>query len=158
LPDSWSASSVHGSPQRRRFVRDGEVPVVVVRRHDGADSVTSSASKIVVTEAALAAEKVEREKAEKALAEAQTTIHDLQTRLGHAILERDEAREIAQRAEEDCRAAVVQASRPSPTSTLGGKLVAYAVAALLRKGDTGEREQIAAELREELLRSVARTI
>ena len=59
-----------------------------VDRHEGA-----SRDRIEISHA-LTAERGERETVEKALAEAQTAIRDLQTRLRHAVLERDAAREM----------------------------------------------------------------
>jgi len=96
-------------PQRHRFVRDGEVPVVVVGRRDQpADGVTSQGAapvnKLALIETALRSEQEARQRAERALTEAQATIHDLQTKLGHAFLERDESRDTAQRLEADKRA------------------------------------------------------
>ena len=98
------------SPDRhkRRFVRDGEVPVVVVRRDTGNDQgATRAAAGVVPTnrveqaEAALRAEREARERAERALSEAQALIRDLQTKLGHTGLARDEALDAARRAEAD---------------------------------------------------------
>jgi hypothetical protein len=65
------------SPQRRRFVRDGEVPVSVIRRD--------------ATRQALREQIEARERAEHLFQEAQATIHDLQTKLAHERLARDEA-------------------------------------------------------------------
>ena len=70
------------SPDRhkRRFVRDGEVPVVVVRRDQGSDPganrVTLGApptNRVEQAEAALRTERDARERAERALTEAQAT-------------------------------------------------------------------------------------
>ena len=74
---------------------NGEVPVSVVRgRRDSVASGSSSAPRVSdererLVEESLA-EKAGREHAERRLAEAQITIKALQTRLGHAELERDE--------------------------------------------------------------------
>jgi hypothetical protein len=90
---------------KRRFVSDGEVPVVVVqgRREFGnrttAPAVTSPVNRLDAAQAALAAEREAREAAERALAEAQAVIHELQTKLGHAALAREELRAAAQRAD-----------------------------------------------------------
>ena len=97
--------------QRRRFVRDGEVPVVLVGRRDQpADGVSSQGAapvnKLALVETALRSEQESRQRAERALTEAQATIHDIQTKLGHAFLERDEARDTAQRLEADKRALI----------------------------------------------------
>jgi hypothetical protein len=97
------------SPDRhkRRFVRDGEVPVVVVRRDQGGDLGGNRAAsvgapptnRVEQAEAALRAERDARERAERALSEAQGVIRDLQTKLGHAGLARDEASDTARRAD-----------------------------------------------------------
>jgi regulator of replication initiation timing len=102
-----AASSSQYSPrladrhqQTRRFVRDGEVPVVLIGRRDQAgDGTTSSASppvnRLAIAENALDAEHAARQRCERALAEAQATVHELQTKIGHADLARDEAVETA---------------------------------------------------------------
>jgi hypothetical protein len=75
---------------KRRFVADGEIPVVHGRlqrrdEHGGAQA-TPAPNRVEAAEAAARLEREAREKAERSLAEAQATIHDLQTRLGHAQL------------------------------------------------------------------------
>jgi chromosome segregation ATPase len=69
----------------RRFVRDGEVPVEVVH-HEGAGSNQLEAARQAVRTLTTA-----REQAERQLAEAQATIRDLQTKLAHERMARDEA-------------------------------------------------------------------
>ena len=59
-------------------------------------------------EATLKTEQEARRRAERALGDAQASLRDLQTRLGHATLERDEAREAARRAEADRQAAIAE--------------------------------------------------
>ena len=85
---SSTASPGASSPQRRRFVRDGEVPVSVIHRDqdDGA-----STNKLDATRQALREQIEAREQAEHLLQEAQATIRDLQTKLAHERLARDEA-------------------------------------------------------------------
>ena len=82
------ASPVASSPHRRRFVRDGEVPVSVIHRDqdDGANT-----NKLEATRQALREQIEAREQAEHLLQEAQATIRDLQTKLAHEKLARDEA-------------------------------------------------------------------
>ena len=82
------ASPGASSPQRRRFVRDGEVPVSVIHRDqdDGAGT-----NKLDATRQALREQIEAREQAEHLLQEAQATIHDLQTKMAHERLARDEA-------------------------------------------------------------------
>lgn len=99
--------------QKRRFVQDGEVPVFVVqgRRATGLHAeprLASSASpvnRLEIAENALRAEREARAGVERSLAEAQGTIHDLQTALGHAMLARDEAQNAMRRAEGERQAA-----------------------------------------------------
>jgi hypothetical protein len=82
---------------RRRFVQDGEVPVTVVRRdipdaaHPGSGQAAPTSSRLQRVEAALAAETAGRERAERALHEAQAAVQALQTKIGHNDLARNEA-------------------------------------------------------------------
>jgi hypothetical protein len=79
---------------RRRFVQDGEVPVTVVRRDApdaGGGQAGPTSSRLQRVEAALAAETTGRERAEKALHEAQATVQALQTKMGHNDLAKTEA-------------------------------------------------------------------
>lgn len=98
---------------KRRFVHDGEVPVTLVhglvsgrREHaDGNGGVRPGANaqptnRLEVAEAALAAEIATRDRAERALQEVQAMVHDLQTKLGHADLARQEAVEALRRERE----------------------------------------------------------
>jgi hypothetical protein len=94
--------------QKPRFVQDGEVPFVIVhgRRDNGLHAVdpqeamgASPTNRLEVAETALKAERNARECAERSLTEAQATIRDLQPKLGHATLARDEARADARRVE-----------------------------------------------------------
>jgi len=77
-------------PQRRRFVRDGEVPVTMVHREHGQDE-SSISSQLDVTRRTLKDQTAAREQAERTLAEAQALIRDLQTKLAHERIARDEA-------------------------------------------------------------------
>jgi hypothetical protein len=90
--------------QRRRFAQDGEVPVTVLhgRRDHPADA---PVNRLEAAETVAAAERAARELAERALAEAQATIHDLQTKLGHASLAETELQTAARR-DQDAIAAV----------------------------------------------------
>jgi hypothetical protein len=108
-PGVRAGGAFNGGLHRRRFVQDGDVPVTVVRRDPGPDvpanrvaapvSVPSS-SRLQRTEAALAAETAAREKAERALNEAYAAVRDLQTKIGHAELARNEALESLRRERE----------------------------------------------------------
>jgi hypothetical protein len=79
---------------RRRFVQDGEVPVTVVRRDTpdpGTGQTSPTSSRLQRVEAALAAETTGRERAERALHEAQAALQALQTKIGHNDLAKNEA-------------------------------------------------------------------
>jgi len=101
---------------KRRFVHDGEVPVTVVHglmsgRRDHADgngsrngNHTAPTNRLEIAEAALAAEIATRERAERAVQEAQAAAHDLRTKLGHADLARQEAVEALRREREETEA------------------------------------------------------
>jgi hypothetical protein len=84
-----------GERQKRRFVHDGEVPVVVLGGPNPAAAAngTNPTNRLAVAEAALDSERVARRRAERALSDAQTLAHDLETKIGHANLARDEALE-----------------------------------------------------------------
>ena len=85
-----STGIMQGShPQRRRFVRDGEVPVTVIHRdHRQEDS--SSINQLDAARQAIRSQATAREHAERALAEAQATIRAVQTALAHERLAKDE--------------------------------------------------------------------
>jgi hypothetical protein len=94
------ADRFSGGLHRRRFVQDGDIPVTVLRRdqpheappHRGVVAPAApSTSRLQRTEAALAAETAARERAERALHETQSVVRDLQTKIGHAELARNEA-------------------------------------------------------------------
>jgi hypothetical protein len=98
-----------GGLHRRRFVQDGDIPVTVLRRDQGyeqpvhrgvAAPVAPTTSRLQRTEAALAVETALREKAERLLAETQFALRDLQTKIGHAELARNEAVETLRRERE----------------------------------------------------------
>lgn len=82
---------------RRRFVQDGEVPVTVVRRdipdaaHPAGGQAAPTSSRLQRVESALAAETSARERAERALHEAQAAVQALQTKIGHNDLAKNEA-------------------------------------------------------------------
>ena len=77
--------------QRRRFVRDGEVPVTYVV--GSTSSQAAPGSRLAAAEAALGEERQARHRAERGLAEAQTALRDVQTQLGHSTIARAEAEE-----------------------------------------------------------------
>ena len=83
-----TASPGASSPQRRRFVRDGEVPVSVLHRdQDGG----ASTNKLDAARQALREHVEAREQAEHLLQEAQATVRDLQTKLAHERIAHEEA-------------------------------------------------------------------
>jgi hypothetical protein len=99
----------NGGLHRRRFVQDGDIPVTVLRRDQGYEAPAHrgvaappapTSSRLQRTEAALAAETAARDKAERALAETQSIMRDLQTKIGHAELAKNEAIDALQRERE----------------------------------------------------------
>ncbi len=106
---------------KRRFVQDGEVPVTLVhgltgarREHHEPSAARAAAptNRLEVAETALAAEISSRERAEKALAESQAMVQQLQTKLGHSDLARQDALAALQREKEtiaDLRTALAEA-------------------------------------------------
>jgi membrane protein involved in colicin uptake len=102
---SSSRSPISGSqPQRRRFVRDGEVSVTVIRRDHQPDG-EHGANQLDAARQAIRSEAAARERAERLLAEAEVSIRDLQTKLAHERLAKNEALEAVQRAETKAQAA-----------------------------------------------------
>jgi hypothetical protein len=77
-------------PQRRRFVRDGEVPVIVVNRDHRRDD-ASGANQLDAARQAIRSQAAARDHAERLLVEAQATVRSLQTALAHERLAKDEA-------------------------------------------------------------------
>ncbi len=74
------------APQRRHFVRDGDVPVTMVRGEHGGALV----QQLETARQALRAQTTAFEEAVRALADARNTIRDLQTKLAHESLAKDE--------------------------------------------------------------------
>src|SRR3984885_2132046 len=75
----------NGPHQRRQFARDGDVPVTIVHSDSG-----SRLQQLDATRQALRQQTAAREEAERLLVDARNTIHDLETKLGHERLARDE--------------------------------------------------------------------
>jgi hypothetical protein len=99
-PSRGLGDRFNGGLHRRRFVQDGDVPVTVLRRDPGYEQPTHrgtpataapTSSRLQRTEAALTTETAARERAERSLAETQTIVRDLQTKIGHAELAKTEA-------------------------------------------------------------------
>ena len=80
-----SSNPTNGPHQRRHFARDGDVPVTMVHSDGG-----SRFQQLDVARQALRQQTAAREEAEQLLADARNTIHDLETKLGHERLARDE--------------------------------------------------------------------
>jgi hypothetical protein len=108
-PASRPGGAFNSGLHRRRFVQDGDIPVTVLRRDPGLDLPANriaapvavpSSSRLQRTEAALAAETAAREKAERSLAETCALVRDLQTKIGHAELAKNEAVEALRRERE----------------------------------------------------------
>lgn len=95
-PTQGRPSNDRPSPNghRHRFVQDGEVPVVMVSNGGGlsrAPAENRTPSSRPATTVDVAAERSARERAERALRDAQNMIRDLETKLAHAELARTEA-------------------------------------------------------------------
>ena len=81
-----------GEHQRPRFVQDGDVPVVYVTGSPAsASSSRHGANRLVAAEIALESERQARQRAERARADSQSAVNDIQTRFDHADLARAEA-------------------------------------------------------------------
>lgn len=91
------ANPVSSTPRRHRFVQDGDVPVTVMRtRPDHASEILapsngSAVNRLEALQVSLTSEHAARERAERALDEAQGVIRDLRTKLAHMELAREEA-------------------------------------------------------------------
>jgi hypothetical protein len=80
-----SPNPSNGLHQRRHFVRDGDIPVSVVHGDSG-----SRLQQLDTARQGLRQQTAAREEAERLLADARNTIHDLETKLGHERLAKDE--------------------------------------------------------------------
>ncbi len=85
-PASTPTMGLH--PQRRRFVRDGEV---IVQHKEHSAAAETGTNQLAAARQALREQTTAREDAERALADAQVAVRDLQTKLAHERLARDEA-------------------------------------------------------------------
>lgn len=84
-----SPASNGSQQQKRRFVRDGEVPVTLVHRNHAPDDTT--VNQLDAARHALRTQTAAREKAERALADAQFAVRDLETKLAHERFAKDDA-------------------------------------------------------------------
>lgn len=103
-----SASPFNADRAKRGFGQDGKVDVVIVhgRRTNGQHGSDphwaggpSAINRVETAEAALKAEREARERSERGLAEAESTIRELHTKLGHTTLAIDEARDAARQSQ-----------------------------------------------------------
>lgn len=106
------------APQRRepeargrRFVKDGEVPVVVLSgSRDAANPGPPPVNRVMAAEAALRAEHAAREHAEQSLREALAHVQRLQTQLAHAEMAHREALAAEQHRREQAEHALAEAT------------------------------------------------
>jgi hypothetical protein len=100
--------SLHRPP--RRFVKDGEVPVTVVRRTHPAEGVASIApaasNQLEAARQTIRSQAVATERAERALNDAQAAIRDLRTKLAHERMAKEEAFQTVRRLETERDAAL----------------------------------------------------
>jgi hypothetical protein len=120
--------------RRHRFVQDGEVPVSVVRGRR--DQIAPEARDRLAEEQL--ADRAGREQAERKLAEAQILLRTLQTRLGHAELERDEAVEELRIVRDQLAAARVHLPPAAPEKPVEDRRETDAVV----RGDEKEPEPV----------------
>lgn len=86
--DHTSSPTLSLHPQRRRFVRDGEV---VVQHREHVPHGDTGTNQLDAARQALREQMAAREEVERALVEVQTANQNLQTKLAHERLARDEA-------------------------------------------------------------------
>ncbi len=100
--------SLHRPP--RRFVKDGEVPVTVMRRTHPAEGVPSIApansNQLEAARQTIRSQAVATERAERALNDAQVSIRDLRTKLAHERMAKEEAFQTVRRLEAERDAAL----------------------------------------------------
>jgi len=100
-----------GEQRGRRFVKDGEVPVVVVNsgsRDAGADG-AAPVNRIAAAETAARADRAAREHAERALSEAQAALQHLRTHVAHSEMAHREALAAANDARDQAQLALREA-------------------------------------------------
>jgi hypothetical protein len=91
------AEQVPSDRRKRRFVQDGEVPVIMVqgRRDHAGEAASPLGNRLEHAESAANAERTTRLRAERSLQEALALVRDLQTKQAHAELASTEALEAA---------------------------------------------------------------
>src|SRR5271165_3542995 len=91
-PATRSSSGPSQVHRPRRFVRDGEIPVVVVNAgRDRSAETSAMAKRLAEAEAVIKNEQAARATAERALADALATIQRLRTQVAHAEMSHAEA-------------------------------------------------------------------
>jgi hypothetical protein len=100
--------TLHRPP--RRFVKDGEVPVTMVRRPHASEAAAgiapTASNQLEAARQTIRSQAVATERAERALTETQATIRDLRTKLAHERMAKEEAYAALQRVEVERDAAV----------------------------------------------------
>ncbi len=109
----------------RRFVKDGEVPVVVLSgsREHGPDT-PAPVNRLAAAENALDGERSARERAERSLHEALANVQHLQTQIAHANLAHREALAAEQRAREAAEHARAMAEQACAEATAAHEALA----------------------------------
>lgn len=140
--------SLHRPP--RRFVKDGEVPVTVVRRTHPADAVASVAptasNQLEAARQTIRSQAVATERVERALNEAQATIRDLRTKLAHERMAKEEAFLAVRRleAERDAALTAAQATRMElATERVGREKIEHELRKALDARQAAEARQLA---------------
>ncbi len=115
----------------RRFVKDGEVPVVVLSgsREHGPDA-PAPVNRLAAAESALDAERAARERAERSLHEALAAVQHLQTQIAHANLAHREALAAEQRAREAAEQARATAEQACAEATTAREALATELEAI----------------------------
>lgn len=107
-------SEPHGPARHRhRFVSDGDVPVVVVNSRPD----QPSANRLDAAAAALTEERSARERTERALAAALARIRDMETKLVHVSIARDEAVAALEQAQGQLAAALAATPPAQPAES-----------------------------------------
>lgn len=109
-PERQSRPVTQQERRPRRFVRDGEVPVVMVKRGgEEAEPHGAAERRARAAELALEAERQVREQLERRLREAREALQSLQTKQAHAELTHGEALAAERRAREAAERALEEA-------------------------------------------------
>lgn len=115
LAEASSATHFSSAPSRphrpRRFVRDGELPVVLLNAgRDRSTETSTIAKQLADAEAVIRNEQAARATAERALADALATIQRLRTQLAHAEMSHAEALDAARKQREALDQALLKAT------------------------------------------------